>query len=121
MSSTALLVLAPASLVTLALGIVAFRAALFGSGAGERSASTERQAPLIGLESKLRQQPSGGACATLAEGEGGVLLHLDSGQYHGVNPVGLAIWELLEDGCTVRADRGPPARPGGGPAAEPEE
>ena len=37
----------------------------------------------------------------LAEGEGGVLLHLDTGQYHGVNPIGLAIWELIEDGCTV--------------------
>ena len=37
----------------------------------------------------------------LAEGEGGVLLHLDSGQYHGVNPVGLAVWELLEDGSTA--------------------
>ena len=37
----------------------------------------------------------------LAEGEGGVLLHLDSGQYHGVNPVGLAIWELLDDGSTA--------------------
>jgi hypothetical protein len=37
----------------------------------------------------------------LAEGEGGVLLHLDSGQYHGVNPIGLAIWELIDDGCTV--------------------
>jgi hypothetical protein len=37
----------------------------------------------------------------LAEGEGGVLLHLESGQYHGVNPIGLAIWELIEDGSTV--------------------
>jgi hypothetical protein len=37
----------------------------------------------------------------LAEGEGAVLLHLESGQYHGVNPVGQAIWELLADGGTV--------------------
>lgn len=37
----------------------------------------------------------------LAEGEGGVLLHLGSGQYHGINPIGLVIWELIEDGCTV--------------------
>jgi Coenzyme PQQ synthesis protein D (PqqD) len=28
--------------------------------------------------------------------EGGVLLHLDSGQYHGVNRVGLLVWDLLE-------------------------
>jgi len=37
----------------------------------------------------------------LAEGEGGVLLHLESGSYHGVNPVGLVIWELLEDERSV--------------------
>lgn len=30
-----------------------------------------------------------------------MLLHLGSGQYHGVNPVGLAIWELLEEPSTV--------------------
>jgi hypothetical protein len=63
-------------------------------------ASTERQAPLIGLASKLRRNPQVVA-RDLAEGEGGVLLHLASGQYHGVNTVGLAIWELIEDGCTV--------------------
>jgi hypothetical protein len=28
--------------------------------------------------------------------EGGVLLHLDSGQYHGVNRIGLLVWDLLE-------------------------
>ena len=28
--------------------------------------------------------------------EGGVLLHLDSGQYHGVNSVGLLVWDLLD-------------------------
>ena len=32
----------------------------------------------------------------LTEGSGGVLLHLDSTQYHGVNEVGAAIWELSE-------------------------
>ena len=32
--------------------------------------------------------------------EGGVLLHLDSGQYHGVNNVGALIWSML-DGRTV--------------------
>ena len=44
---------------------------------------------------------------SLAEGEGAVLLHLESGQYHGVNPIGLAIWELIDDGCTATevADR----------------
>ncbi len=33
----------------------------------------------------------------LAEGEGGVLLHLDTGAYHGVNQVGLLVWQLLEE------------------------
>jgi hypothetical protein len=33
--------------------------------------------------------------------EGGVLLHLDSAQYHGVNSTGLAIWELLDGERTV--------------------
>jgi coenzyme PQQ synthesis protein D (PqqD) len=53
----------------------------------------------------------------LAEGSGGVLLHLDSTQYHGVNEVGAAIWELTESdiafGELVAALRGrlddPPA------------
>jgi hypothetical protein len=33
--------------------------------------------------------------------EGGVLLRLDSGQYHGVNATGLAIWNLLEEPSTL--------------------
>ena len=37
----------------------------------------------------------------LAEGEGAVLLHLDSGEYYSVNPVGQAIWELLDGKRTV--------------------
>lgn len=32
----------------------------------------------------------------LAE-EGGVLLHLDTAQYHGVNSIGALVWELLND------------------------
>ena len=28
--------------------------------------------------------------------EGGVLLNLETGAYHGVNPTGCAIWKLLE-------------------------
>lgn len=37
----------------------------------------------------------------LAEGEGAVLLHLDSGEYHSVNQIGFAIWELLDGERTV--------------------
>ena len=32
----------------------------------------------------------------LGHGQGGVLLHLDSGGYHGVNGVGLLVWQLLD-------------------------
>jgi hypothetical protein len=34
----------------------------------------------------------------LAGEEGGLLLHLDTANYHGVNGIGAAIWELTEDG-----------------------
>jgi len=33
-------------------------------------------------------------------GEGGVLLHLESGAYHGLNEIGTLIWSLLDDGKT---------------------
>jgi hypothetical protein len=39
----------------------------------------------------------------LAEGEGGVLLHLESGEYHGINEIGCLIWELLDGERTVDA------------------
>jgi hypothetical protein len=32
-----------------------------------------------------------------------VVLHLDTAQYHGVNEVGAAIWELADDGVTFDA------------------
>jgi Coenzyme PQQ synthesis protein D (PqqD) len=32
----------------------------------------------------------------LADGEGGVLLHLDTAAYHSVNEVGATIWRLLD-------------------------
>jgi hypothetical protein len=37
----------------------------------------------------------------LADNEGGVLLHLDSGAYHGLNPIGTLIWSLIGDGSTL--------------------
>lgn len=54
----------------------------------------------IGPASKIGKNPQVVA-RELAEGEGGVLLHLESGAYHGVNPVGLLIWELLDGERTV--------------------
>jgi coenzyme PQQ synthesis protein D (PqqD) len=32
----------------------------------------------------------------LAPGQGGVLLHLGTGQYHGVNVLGARIWQLID-------------------------
>jgi hypothetical protein len=37
----------------------------------------------------------------LSADEGGVLLHLDSGQYHRLNQIGCAIWGLLDGERTV--------------------
>ncbi len=53
----------------------------------------------------------------LAENEGGVLLHLDSGAYFGVNRIALIIWELIDgertaadlvEGLRARVTNGPP-------------
>lgn len=38
----------------------------------------------------------------LTEDEGGVLLHLDSGAYHGLNAMGTLIWGLIGDGTELR-------------------
>ncbi len=37
----------------------------------------------------------------LTEDEGGVLLHLDSGAYHGLNAMGTLIWGLIGDGSPL--------------------
>jgi hypothetical protein len=54
----------------------------------------------IAPESKVSQSPQVVA-RELSPEEGGVLLHLETAQYHGVNPVGLLIWELLDGQRTV--------------------
>ena len=56
---------------------------------------------MITLDSKVRRNAQV-VVRELSPGEGGVLLHLETAQYHGVNPVGLLIWEALEDEATVR-------------------
>ena len=38
---------------------------------------------------------------TLEEGQGGVLLHLQSGEYHGLNQFGCVVWRLLEQEQTL--------------------
>lgn len=37
----------------------------------------------------------------LADGSGAVVLHLDSGDYHGLNQIGVLIWNLLEESRSV--------------------
>lgn len=37
----------------------------------------------------------------LGEGEGGVLLHMETGQYHGLNKVGALIWSLIDGASTL--------------------
>ena len=60
----------------------------------------EERVPRIVPESKVRQSPDAVA-RELSPSEGGVLLHLTTAQYHGLNPVGLLIWELLDGERTV--------------------
>lgn len=49
---------------------------------------------------RLRRNPNVVARA-LAAGQGGVLLHLDTGAYHSINAVGQAIWDLVDGDRTV--------------------
>lgn len=67
-------------------------------------------------ETKVRKNPNVVA-RELAEREGGVLLHLETGAYHGMNAVALVIWELVDGERTVadlieatraRVDNAPP-------------
>jgi hypothetical protein len=54
----------------------------------------------------------------LGEPQGAVLLHLETGAYHGLNPVGFVLWELIDgertvadlvDGVRARIADAPPA------------
>lgn len=49
----------------------------------------------MAAESKLRRNEQV-VYRRLAGDEGGVLLHLETGQYHGVNEIGALVWELLD-------------------------
>lgn len=51
-------------------------------------------------DSKVSQSPQVVA-RELSADEGGVLLHLETAQYHGVNPIGLLIWGFLDGERTV--------------------
>jgi hypothetical protein len=56
--------------------------------------------PTITQATKVRQSPQV-AARELSADEGAVLLHLETAHYHGVNPVGVLIWELLDGERTV--------------------
>jgi hypothetical protein len=49
----------------------------------------------MAAESKIRRNPQV-VYRRLVGDEGGVLLHLETGQYHGVNEIGALVWELLD-------------------------
>lgn len=55
----------------------------------------------IGASSRVRMSDQAVA-RELSAGEGGVVLHLESAQYFGLNQVGMLIWELLDREQTVR-------------------
>ena len=56
----------------------------------------------IGNDQMIRPNPRS-TFRELAEGSGGVLLHLDTAAYHGLNEMGVAIWSLIEPGITFGA------------------
>lgn len=37
------------------------------------------------------------ACKELADGSGAVILHLETGAYHGLDQIGTLIWSLLDE------------------------
>lgn len=50
---------------------------------------------MITHDAKIRRHPKA-VFRDLEDSKGGVLLHLESGQYHGLNAVGSVIWSLLD-------------------------
>jgi Coenzyme PQQ synthesis protein D (PqqD). len=67
-------------------------------------------------DSKIKRNPKVVA-RELGEPQGAVLLHLDTGAYHGLNRVGFVVWELIDgertvsdlvDGVCARIENAPP-------------
>ena len=57
---------------------------------------------MIPGDAKIRKNPQV-VYRDLEDGQGGVLLDLESGQYHGLNRIGTVIWSLI-DGTRTQAD-----------------
>jgi hypothetical protein len=51
---------------------------------------------MIDSQTTVRRKPDV-VFRELQEGEGGVLLHLLSGEYHGLNQLGCVVWGLIEN------------------------
>ena len=54
---------------------------------------------MIDSQTTLRRKPDV-VFRAVQEGEGGVLLHLLSGEYHGLNQLGCVIWGLMDSDRT---------------------
>ena len=54
----------------------------------------------VNRDSKVSRNPKIVA-RELGAPQGAVLLHLETGAYHGLNPVGFVVWELIDDRRTV--------------------
>lgn len=54
---------------------------------------------MIDQATRIRRNPDV-VFRSLEEQQGGVLLHLESGEYHGLNDLGSLIWRLIENEST---------------------
>lgn len=54
---------------------------------------------MIDQATRIRRNPDV-VFRQLEEEQGGVLLHLESGEYHGLNDLGSLIWRLIENETT---------------------
>lgn len=54
---------------------------------------------MIDQATRIRRNPDV-VYRQLEEEQGGVLLHLESGEYHGLNDLGSLIWRLIENEST---------------------
>jgi hypothetical protein len=57
----------------------------------------DKRSPRVRRSTIIRPK-TGLAYQELVEGSGGVFLHLETGQYHGVNEVGALVWSLVGEG-----------------------
>jgi coenzyme PQQ synthesis protein D (PqqD) len=57
---------------------------------------------MIDQATRIRRNPDV-VFRQLEEEQGGVLLHLESGEYHGLNDMGSLIWRLIENETTFAA------------------